>query len=234
MPTPNGRPWPSEPVATSTHGSDRRRVALEPAAELAEGEQLLVRDRARRLVERVEQRRGVALREDQVVVRRVVGLVEVVAQVLREQHRHQVGRRHRRGRVARLRCGGGADRVDAQLLAQLAPALRPVHAGNVTVLCESRSPSTIAASSCASACSRRSPRRARAGRSRHRRARAADRLPRQGAEVGEAIRSGEAERGVLSAARASARRSPPASSPGSARRSATTRTRRTRASSTTT
>ena len=49
-------------------------MALEPAAELAEGEQLLVRDRAGRLEERVDERRGVALGEDQVVVRRVVGV----------------------------------------------------------------------------------------------------------------------------------------------------------------
>ena len=105
----------------------RRRVSLEPRAELAEGQQLLVGDRAGRLVDGVEQRRRVALREDQVVVARVVRLVEVVAEVLREQHRHQVGGRHRRGRVAGLRDGGCADRIDAQLLPQLAPELGVGH-----------------------------------------------------------------------------------------------------------
>ena len=109
---------------------DRRgRVALQPRAEGAEGEQLLVGDRAGRLVHRVEQRRGVALREDQVVVGRVVGLVEVVAQVLGEQDGHQVGRGHRRRRVAGLGHRCGADRVDPQLLSQLTPELRPFHAG---------------------------------------------------------------------------------------------------------
>ena len=50
----------------------RGRVALEPRAELAERQQLLVVDRARRLEHRVVQRRRVALGEDQVVVVRVV------------------------------------------------------------------------------------------------------------------------------------------------------------------
>ena len=61
-------PGPSEPVATSTHGMIGRGVALQAAAELAQRQHLLVGDRARRLVDGVEQRRGVALGEDQVVV----------------------------------------------------------------------------------------------------------------------------------------------------------------------
>ncbi len=112
----------------------RRRVALQPAAEVAEGEQLLVRDRAGRLVHRVQQGRGVSLGEDEVVVPRVVRVVEVVVQVLRQQDGHQVGRRHRRGRVAGLGHGRRADRVHAQLLPQFLPALGVGHAGNVTVL----------------------------------------------------------------------------------------------------
>ena len=50
-------------------GDDRRGVALQPRAELAERQQLLVGDGAGGAVERVEQRRGVALREHEVVVR---------------------------------------------------------------------------------------------------------------------------------------------------------------------
>ena len=104
-------------------GDLRRRVALHAGAVLAEAQQLLVVDRAGGLVERVEQRRGVALGEDEVVVGRVVRRVEVVAQVAREEHRHQVGGRHRGGRVARARRVAGADRVDAQLPSQLVQLL---------------------------------------------------------------------------------------------------------------
>jgi hypothetical protein len=78
----------------------RSRVALEPTAERAEREQLLVPDRPCGLEDRIEERRRVALREDEVVVPRVVRVVEVVVQVLREQDGHEVGRGHRRGRVA--------------------------------------------------------------------------------------------------------------------------------------
>ena len=63
---------------------------------LAQRQQLVVADRARRLEDGVEQRRGVALREDQVVVVRRLGVGEVVAQIARQQHRHQVRRRHAR------------------------------------------------------------------------------------------------------------------------------------------
>ena len=101
---------------------DRDRVALELRAELAEREQLLVRDRPGRLEHRVVQRRRVALGEDQVVVVGVVRVRVVELQVLLHQDRHQVGRRHRGRRVAGVGGRGGADRVDPQLLAQLAHA----------------------------------------------------------------------------------------------------------------
>src|SRR5215208_5006798 len=60
------------------------------------------------------------LGEDQMVVVRIPRVVEIVAQVTRQQHRHQVGRRHGRGRMARARGGGAADTVHAELLGQLA------------------------------------------------------------------------------------------------------------------
>ena len=70
-----------------------------------------------------------ALGEDEVVVARVVRVVEVVAEVLREQHRHQVGRR------TSTRSDGPTSGpqprrigVDAQLLAELAPEFRAFHA----------------------------------------------------------------------------------------------------------
>ena len=81
----------------------RRRVALEPRAELAEGQQLLVVDRADGLQHRVVQRRRVALGEDQVVVGRVLRVRVVQPQVAVDQHGHQVGGGHRGGRVARSR-----------------------------------------------------------------------------------------------------------------------------------
>ena len=123
-PTPIGRPWPSEPVATSTHGMRRRRVALEPAAELAEGQQLLVGDRARGLEHRVEQRRGVALGEDQVVVARVVGLRRSRSAGT-SRAAPPSGRRRTSTRSDGPDFGDGraAHRVDAQLLAELAPEL---------------------------------------------------------------------------------------------------------------
>ena len=101
-------------------GDERRWMSFEDAAELAVREQLLVVDHAGRAKDRVEERRGVPLREDQAVVGRVLRVVEVVAEMARDEHSHQVGCGHPRGRVPRLRCGRGADRVDAELLAEFA------------------------------------------------------------------------------------------------------------------
>jgi hypothetical protein len=55
------------------------------------------------------------------IVAGVVGLVEVVAQVFRDQDGHQLGGGHRRGRVAGLRHRAGTNGVDPQLLRQLMP-----------------------------------------------------------------------------------------------------------------
>jgi hypothetical protein len=72
-------------------GSD----ALEATAEPPQRQELFVADRSSRRVERVEKGRGVTLGEDQVVVVRLVGVLEVVAEVLLSQHRDQIGGRHR-------------------------------------------------------------------------------------------------------------------------------------------
>ena len=109
-------------------------MAFHTAAEDAEREQLVVRNRAGGLVHGVEEGRGVSLGEDEVVVVRVPGIVEVVVEVLRHEHGHQVGRGHRRGGMARFRHVRGTNRVDPQLLSELSPV---VHFGHP---CSSRSP----------------------------------------------------------------------------------------------
>jgi hypothetical protein len=70
---------------------DRRGVPFQAAPELAEGQELVVVDGAGGLEHRVDQRRRVAFREDEVIVRRVVRLPEVVAQMPREEDRDQIG-----------------------------------------------------------------------------------------------------------------------------------------------
>ena len=99
----------------------RGRVTLQAGAELpVRLQQLLLGDDPDRPEHGVEQRRGVALGEHDVVVGGQVGPVPVVAQVAEEQHRHEVGRRHRRRGVPGLRLGAAPDRVDPQLASQLA------------------------------------------------------------------------------------------------------------------
>jgi hypothetical protein len=110
-----------------------RRVSLEDGAVLTVGQQLGVVDRTDGAEDRVEERRGVALREDQPVVAQVVGVVPVVAEVLRDQNRHQVGGRHARGGMPGLRGSSRADRIDPELLAELAPDVDVAHRCNVTI-----------------------------------------------------------------------------------------------------
>ena len=103
------------------------RVPLEARAELAVGAELLLGERARRAEEAVDERRGVALREDEPVVPRIVRGVEVVPKVRREEHGREVGRRHGRGRMARPGFRARAHGVDSQLLSQFLPELAIVH-----------------------------------------------------------------------------------------------------------
>ena len=94
----------------------RRRVPFEDARELTVREELLVGDDAGGAVDRIEQGRRVALREDEAVVVRVLRRVEVVTEVLGEEDCHQIGGRHPGGGVARLGGRRAADGIDAQLL----------------------------------------------------------------------------------------------------------------------
>ena len=112
-------------------GEHRDRMALEPAAELAVGAELLLGERAGGAEQPVDERRRVALREDEPVVPRVVRRVEVVPEVRREEHGREVCGGHRRGRMPRARLGARANRIDPQLLSQLPPKLALVHQGSL-------------------------------------------------------------------------------------------------------
>ncbi len=92
--------------------------------------ELAVADHAGCLEQRVEQRRGVSLGEDEVVVVRPVRPGPVVVQVAGEQHRHQVGRGEARGRVAGAGSGHAADAVHAQLSGELPGGLEVRPAGH--------------------------------------------------------------------------------------------------------
>ena len=97
-------------------------MPLKARADTAERQQLSVGDRAARLVDGVEQRRGVALREDQMIVARVVGLAE-------KSYRRYFEIRTAISSAADIddvgwpdfRHGAGTNGVDAQLLRQLTP-----------------------------------------------------------------------------------------------------------------
>ena len=117
-------------------GQHRRRMPLKAAAALSVRQQRLVVDRAGGAVQGVQQRRGMTLAENKVVVSRVIRRVEVVAQVLREEDRHEIGGRHRRRRVARVRGRTRPDRVDPELPTEVGPGfLRVVGHRIVLVRC---------------------------------------------------------------------------------------------------
>ena len=96
-------------------------MALQAAAELAQAQQLGVRDDSGRLEHRVEQRAGVALAEDQAIVAGVTGVGPVISQVFGEEHRHEVGGGHAGSRVTRPRFRRAADAVHTQLGRQCLP-----------------------------------------------------------------------------------------------------------------
>ena len=74
---------------------DRGRMTLERRALLAEGQELVVAERADPFQRRVQTRRGVALRQDEPVVRGVVGVLDVEPEVIGEQDGQQVRAGHR-------------------------------------------------------------------------------------------------------------------------------------------
>ena len=107
----------SRHVHPGQHGG---RMSLEALPETAvTGHQLLVAHHPGRLEQRVKERRGVTLGEDEMVVGRGVGVVPVVAQMTRRQHRDQVSRRHARGGMTGACARRAPDRVDTELRRQL-------------------------------------------------------------------------------------------------------------------
>ncbi len=111
---------------------DGRRMPLEHAVVLAVVEEVVVRDDAGGAIDRVQECRGMALREHEAVVRGALRSREVVAQVAVDEDGEEVGSGHRRGGVARLRRRAHAHRVDAELLCQIAPSLCRRHARHST------------------------------------------------------------------------------------------------------
>ena len=103
------------------HPGQTRRggVTLQARAEAAvAGHQLLVGDDPDGLEGRVRQGRRVSLREDQVVITRVVRVVPVIAEMPAHQHSHQVGGGHARGGMPGPGRGARPDGVHPQLLAE--------------------------------------------------------------------------------------------------------------------
>ena len=92
---PDRQPLAERPGRHVNPGQHRCGVTLKPRTEFAEGEQLVITDNANRLEDSVEQGRGMALGKDQMVIRRCLGVVPVVAEIPGDQNRHQVGCRHR-------------------------------------------------------------------------------------------------------------------------------------------
>src|ERR687891_1212191 len=99
-------------------------MALDPAPELPEREKIRVRDRSRRLVHRVEDWRGVTLREDESIVVEATRVLPIVVEVVREQDSDEVRGRHARGRMSGPGGGGRSDAVRAELGGESNPTVR--------------------------------------------------------------------------------------------------------------
>ena len=115
-PHPVGQPLTERSGRDVDPRQHRSRVALQTGPEApVTAHQLLVRHDPDGLVDGVEQRRGVPLGEDQVIVPSRLGLVPVIAQVASDEDRQEIGRRHARRRMTRASAGAGTDRIHAQL-----------------------------------------------------------------------------------------------------------------------
>ncbi len=106
-------------------------MSLEHASVHAVRREVVLGDHARRAEDPVEQRRRVALREDEAIVRGAVGLSPVVAKMPVAEDGHEVGRGHPGRGMPGARNRARTDRVDPELLSELAPAGRVGHGCNV-------------------------------------------------------------------------------------------------------
>ena len=110
-----------QPLAQRSGGDvhprqNRGGVALQTLSEApVPGHQFILRDDADGLEHRVQQRRRVPLREDQVVVRGGLRVIPVESQMPGDEHGEQVRSGHARGGMPRAGAGARSDRVDSQL-----------------------------------------------------------------------------------------------------------------------
>ena len=105
---------------------DRRRMALQRRSLSAERQKLVVAERADPLQGRVEPRRRVALRQDEPVVQRVRGILDVEAEMVGEQDGQQVRAGHRRGRVTGTGGRRRAQAIDGDLCGEPVPELSAI------------------------------------------------------------------------------------------------------------
>ena len=94
----------------------RRRMALEGRADGSELEQLVATEGAGLGPRRIEQRRGVPLRQHEAIGVRGAGVLRIEPELAEEQRRDDFGGGHARGRMATAGLGGGSDRVDAKAM----------------------------------------------------------------------------------------------------------------------
>ena len=112
-PDRDGQPLAQRPGRHIDPGKNRRRMALEPRSKFPEGQQLIVADHPNRLEDGVEQGRGMALGEDQVVVGGRARIVPVVEEVPGDEDGHQIGGGHRGGGMAGAGGSARSNAVDA-------------------------------------------------------------------------------------------------------------------------
>ena len=94
------QPLPKRPGGDVDPGQPRRRVPFEIGIDAPQREQILARDDAGLGPRGVEDRRGVALREDEPIVVGVVRIARVVPHLRKEERSHDLGRRAAGRRMA--------------------------------------------------------------------------------------------------------------------------------------
>ena len=107
-------PCPSDPVATSTNGSRGVGCPSRSESDLAQLQQLGAIEGAGLGPGGVQNRRGVALRQDEAIAVRVVRISRVEPHLGEEQRGHDVGHRAAARRMTAAGFGRGAHRIDAE------------------------------------------------------------------------------------------------------------------------